>query len=463
MTYALADFGSTFTKVSLADARGHLLSTAQHPTTVATDVMHGYRAALSTAMQRAGLKTVDHVLAASSAAGGLRMVAVGLVDDLTASAARRAALSAGAKVEGVWSGRLGTRDAQDMSCLAPDLILFAGGTDGGDRERVLANARVVATVTPTDVVVACNADVAGQVCRILADRGHHVVVADNVLPRVDVECAAPAREAIRELFIQRVVYAKGLSSDFTFFETVVMPTPAAVLACAELLGSSSDDTGTAGGAMIIDVGGATTDLHSVLPAGRPGRRVKRSGPAPSHSARTVEGDLGVRWNADTVYRHDQRWITSTLGLSVDVVQDAVDRRKSDPGYVPDTDEQRQIDRALASSCIATGAERHVGRLSTTYVPGDGADVVLTGRDLQDVHVIIVTGGSLVRDDEAGVPLVKQAFARLDPSRPVPRSATVLVDTSYVLAAAGLLCTTDPVAARRLLLTAVPGLANALTP
>ena len=464
MIYGLVDFGSTFTKLALVDGgTGALLSTSQHPTTIDTDVFEGYDAALSAALASAGVAGVDRVLAASSAAGGLRMIAVGLVDDLTASAAKRAALSAGAKVEGVWSGTLGDDAARQIRECAPDVILFAGGTDGGDRERVLHNARRLARAgTGSAIVVACNGDVADQVAAVFERTDHHTTVVDNVLPRIDVENAGPAREAIRELFIERVVRAKGLSTTSAFFDSVVMPTPAAVLACAELIAEPPEGLAGAGSAVIIDVGGATTDLHSVLAPGSPRRRTNRVGPAPARSARTVEGDLGVRWNADVVYTQDQRWMSDYIGLDDAEILRAVEDRKKTPSYIPGSPEQARIDRALAASCIAKGMERHVGRLSTHYVPGDGADVVLTGRDLRESRVVLVTGGSVVRDEHAGAGVVQTAIERLDQSRPAPRSAVLLIDHHYVLAAAGLLATVDPVAAHRLLTTQVPGLADGLS-
>ena len=464
MIYGLVDFGSTFTKLALVDGgTGALLGTSQHPTTIDTDVFEGYDAALSAALASAGVAGVDRVLAASSAAGGLRMIAVGLVDDLTASAAKRAALSAGAKVEGVWSGTLGEDAARQIRAGAPDVILFAGGTDGGDRERVLHNARRLARAgTGSAVVVACNRDVADQVAAVFERSDHHTTVVDNVLPRIDVENAGPAREVIRELFIERVVRAKGLSTTSAFFDSVVMPTPAAVLACAELIAEPPEGLAGAGSAVIVDVGGATTDLHSVLAPGPPRRRTSRVGPAPARSGRTVEGDLGVRWNADVVYAQDQRWMSDYIGLDDAEILRAVEDRKKTPSYIPGSAEQARIDRALAASCIAKGMERHVGRLSTRYVPGDGADVVLTGRDLRESRVVLVTGGSVVRDEHAGACVVQTAIERLDQNRPAPRSAVLLIDHHYVLAAAGLLATLDPVAAHRLLTTHVPGLADGLS-
>lgn len=462
MTYALADFGSTFTKVSLVADSGELLATAQHPTTIDSDVFDGYARARDEALGAAGSPRVDRALAASSAAGGLRMAAVGLVDDLTAAAARRSALSAGAKVEAVWSGALGAAEAGAIARDAPDVVLFAGGTDGGARDRVLANARAVAGAgCGAAVVVACNRDVSADVAEIFSVAGHETVVVDNVLPGIDREHSAPAREAIRKLFIRRVIQAKGMSRAEGFFDAVLMPSPAAVLACAELLAAGTARWPGLGSVVILDVGGATTDVHSVVPP-TGARRLPRAGPAPETSARTVEGDLGVRFNADGVLAQDEAWIARHLGRSPADLRSAVQARRADPSFVPGGEDAdgRRLDRALATSCMALAVERHTGRLATRYVPGEGAEVVLDGRDLRDARIVLATGGSIVRDATGATETVKLALSRVDAGCPAPRAGVVLIDASYVVAAAGLLATVDPDAAFALLAREVPGLCSA---
>lgn len=460
MIYSLVDFGSTFTKVTLVDADGNLLATAQHPTTIGTDVIEGYERAAAAAADQAGIavSTVDRIVAASSAAGGLRMAAVGLVDDLTASAAHRAALSAGARVEAVWSGKFEAAEQQALARLAPDVVLFAGGTDGGQRTRVLDNARAVAaTGCASDVVVACNSDIADEVRDIFARGGHHAVAVANVLPTVDRERPGPVRQVVRKLFIERVVRAKGISSANEFLDGVVMPTPAAVLACTELLAGEPANRAV----LVVDVGGATTDVHSVLATGPEPVRTRRSGPPPTQSLRTVEGDLGVRWNADAVCDLDAGHFAQTLGP--DTVAHSVQLRRSDPGYIPAEAAERAFDRMLAVACISIGLKRHVGRLTTRYINGQGAEPVLSGRDLREADLVLLTGGSIVRSGFDGSALAEEAFARLDAATPVPRSAPVVIDENYLLAAIGLLSTVDRDAALHLAHGHVPGLSLAIAP
>src|SRR6185312_7042415 len=86
----LIDFGSTYTKLRALDlASGDIAASAQGPSTVTSDVNVGLDAAMAAlARVLGGTPRFAHRLACSSAAGGLRMVTVGLVKELTAEAAR---------------------------------------------------------------------------------------------------------------------------------------------------------------------------------------------------------------------------------------------------------------------------------------------------------------------------------------------------------------------------------------
>ncbi len=141
-TALLIDFGSTYTKLRAIDLeRRRILGSGQGPSTVTSDIMVGMRAALADLEKRLGkLPRFKYRLASSSAAGGLRMVTVGLVRELTAEAARRAALGAGARLVGTFANRLTRTDVEQIVALAPDILLLAGGTDGGNSEVILYNA-----------------------------------------------------------------------------------------------------------------------------------------------------------------------------------------------------------------------------------------------------------------------------------------------------------------------------------
>ena len=98
----MAEIGSTTTVVSgFSDlaAAPRLVGQGQGPTTVeAGDVRQGLKLALADLRANLGTEELEwqHIYACSSAAGGLKMTVHGLVYDMTARAAREAALGAGA-------------------------------------------------------------------------------------------------------------------------------------------------------------------------------------------------------------------------------------------------------------------------------------------------------------------------------------------------------------------------------
>ncbi|MEO8441714.1 MAG: glutamate mutase L, partial [Betaproteobacteria bacterium] len=135
----LIDFGSTYTKLRAIDLeRRSVLGSGQGPSTVASDIAIGMHAALADLERRVGAPPkFKYRLASSSAAGGLRMVTIGLVRELTAEAARQAALGAGAKLVGTFANRLTAADLATITTLAGEIVLLAGGTDGGNAEVIL--------------------------------------------------------------------------------------------------------------------------------------------------------------------------------------------------------------------------------------------------------------------------------------------------------------------------------------
>ncbi|MCX7904683.1 MAG: glutamate mutase L, partial [Caloramator sp.] len=132
----LIDFGSTYTKLTAVDLeKEEVLATAKDLTTVQTDIMIGFNNAFEKLKEKIDISKVNFVekLACSSAAGGLKMIAIGLVPELTAEAAKRAALGAGARILGVYSYELTKHEMEEIVKKKPDIILLAGGTDGGNK------------------------------------------------------------------------------------------------------------------------------------------------------------------------------------------------------------------------------------------------------------------------------------------------------------------------------------------
>jgi uncharacterized protein (TIGR01319 family) len=447
---ALVDFGSTFTKVALVDpAAGGTVAQSQAPTTVHSDVMEGFRRALGAARVAVPDVEIGDVIAASSAAGGLRVTAVGIVDDLTASAGRQAALNAGARVELTLAGRIGPSEVEMAEQAGSDILLFAGGTDGGQSERVLANARALASAPIGGrVVVACNERIAAQVASLFEAAGKEVDVVGNVMPRMFELEIEPARTAIARLFVEHVIGGKGLSRDPTFRRIVQMPTPEAVLRATRLLAAGAGDVGPEHEVAVIDVGGATTDVHSVTAEQRDATGIAGPMLPVLPVLRTVQGDLGVRWNASGVLEADGPWLAEALGVDLIELDELARRRTEEPSLVPCGSMQQEVDRALAGSCAAVALRRHVGEMVTYVRPNDTPTFAITGPDLRGVSLLIGTGGSLVHAGE-GEETLRRALARSGPRMLAPRAPRIALDDSYLLGAAGLLAERDPVLAARI--------------
>jgi len=449
---ALADFGSTYTKLTLVDPEeGRLLAQAQAPTSIATDLMDGYAAALESAEDEAGGPVeVEEEIAASSAGGGLRVAAVGLVADLTAAAARQAALNAGARVEAVLAGKLGSEQLDELQAVRPEIVLFAGGTDGGQAELVLENARGLAEAgIDAHFVVACNATVVEEATAILRESGASASVAENVMPRLGEIAVDSAREGILRAFLEHVIGGKGLSSSPQFERMVRMPTPEAVLEAVRLLAHGTEAVPGVGDVLVIDVGGATTDVHSsrVVEAATPGIEDPLL-PSPP-TLRTVEGDLGLRSGAAGVVEADARWIATEAGLGQAAIGQAVSLRSEDSQWIPADQAQARLDHVLAVSCATRALQRHCG---TTFLSrGDGGPLTLVrdGPDLREVAKVIGTGGVFAHRPD-GLEILDAALRRRAPRSLAPREPALSVDANYILAAAGLLATHASDAAARLL-------------
>ena len=179
----LIDFGSTYTKVTAVDVEGEsILGTAQSFTTIETDINDGLQAALGKLEEKTGKLEFAQTFACSSAAGGLRMVTSGLVPELTGEAARLASLGAGAKVIGVYAFQLTEDDLEDITAQKPDIFLLVGGTDGGNTECILHNARMLAQLKGNfPVIIAGNRTAARECQRILKD--YETYICPNVMPK----------------------------------------------------------------------------------------------------------------------------------------------------------------------------------------------------------------------------------------------------------------------------------------
>jgi len=457
----VAEIGSTTTVVSAFDgltdesrraaATPTLLGQGVAATSVLQgDVTAGMNAARAQLEERTGPLQPRQFLATSSAAGGLRMTVHGLTAKMTAMAAREAALGAGGVVEYQTAGKLRRHDLRRIAAARPNVIMLAGGVEGGDVDTVLHNAemltradfsaapdppaaagsaagpasdapggcvpiqdRVLAAGKKPMIIYAGNSAVCDESCEILADAGFDVRITTNVYPGIDQLDIVPARAVIHDAFEDHIIHAPGMERIGELVTGSILPTPGAVLLAAETLAE------TLGDLVVIDVGGATTDVHSVTDGSIEYNAIQTE-PQP-HSKRTVEGDLGTF-------------------VSAEHVNELIDERQRPehlPPAIPQTDEDRLIAEQLAHAATVTGVYRHAGRLAYLYTP-TGRQTVARGRDLTACRHVIGTGGALTRLP-GGLEALRDACARNGGDRLLPPAdATVVLDNDYVFAVCGAL-------------------------
>lgn len=447
----LIDFGSTYTKLTAVDLdEEKLLGTASAYTTVQTDINDGLTEGLKRLEEKTGKLDFYKCFACSSAAGGLRMVTSGLVPELTGDAAKLASLGAGAKVVGVYAFQLTEDDLEDIRAAKPDIFLLVGGTDGGNTECILHNAKMLASMEPDfPIVVAGNRTASRQCQRIL--EGREVYVCPNVMPKFGVLNIEPTQKQIREIFLNRIIQAKGLSKATQLLSDIMMPTPSAVLAAMNLLAQGCDGESGIGELIAVDVGGATTDIYSIADGMPEHMNTVYKGLPEPYAKRTVEGDIGMRYSIQGIVdAAGLERISQISGLSPQRVTELVEDLKVHTDKVPNGDaELESLDYALASMAIEEAVRRHAGTIEETYTMM-GQTFVQSGKNLTRVKQIVVTGGSLIHTKRTAEIAAHALYSQAQPASLRPKAADVWVDRTYILAAMGLLSSHYPQTALRIM-------------
>jgi len=454
--YLLLDFGSTYTKLTAVDMENEeILATAKDITTIEDDIMIGFNKAYVKLQEQLKGKEVNFVkkLACSSAAGGLKMVAIGLVPELTAEAAKRAALGAGARVLKVYSYELTEDEVQEIKEADLDIILLAGGTNGGNKQCILHNAKMlVKHKVNLPMVVAGNKSANDEIKEIFKDAGFYFSITENVMPQLNALNVEPAREEIRKVFMEKITDAKGLSNAESFVNGILMPTPAAVLKAARALSEGSDEEEGIGDLVIIDIGGATTDVHSIA-MGEPTKPgVNMKGLEEPFAKRTVEGDLGMRYSAVSLWEaagsRKLRKYLNDEDRKINLEENCRYRNQN-IRMVPESAEEIKFDEAMAKVATELSMERHCGTIESIYTPM-GAVYNQMGKDLMEVKYIIGTGGVLVHSENPANILNAGTFNKENPVSLRPQDPKYLLDKTYILSAMGLLAQDYPDKAVRIM-------------
>lgn len=441
----VAEIGSTTTVVNAFDGINSpdpvFLGQGQAPTSVLSgDVRIGLQGAVEDLRRNLGVENISYtkMLATSSAAGGLRMSVHGLVYDMTVKAAREAALGAGANLQLTTAGVLQQEDLEDIQDLSPNLILLAGGTDYGERRTVLENAKLLREMDlPVPVIYAGNVQNQNQIRRIFEGAKAPVYITENVYPRLDELNIEPTRKIIHQVFEEHITKAPGMEHVREMVTGTIMPTPGAVMECAKLLYERLGDL------LVLDVGGATTDIHSVTEGSEEIAMIQVT-PEPM-AKRTVEGDLGVYVNAKNMARQiGFSQLEQELGIDVSAI---FDQYKP----IPETPEQFTLTQHLTWVAASTALERHCGKFRYTY-GSNGRVTYADGKDLTKIRYLVATGGALTRLPERAKIMDRlcniNACGKL--LYPKAEHIRVLEDRWYCMASLGALSREYPDAAMRLL-------------
>lgn len=439
----LTDFGSTYTKLTLVDLDSEeVLGSSQSTTTVDTNILDGYSRALE---QLGDIGDVSEKLACSSAAGGLVVAAIGLVKKLTVEAAKRAALGAGAKVEYAYSNFITLDEVEEIRNSNIDIILLAGGTDGGNTESIIHNAKMLAEGNlDIPIVLAGNKMTHREIEEIFQSHGVYYQKAENVMPDINELNVESAKDVIRNIFIEKITLAKGIKEAEKLVDNVIMPTPAAVLYGLEILGHGTKNETGLGDLLCLDIGGATTDIHSIG-KGLPSKAgVVFQGLEEPVAKRTVEGDLGMRYSANALYATVGELAFKRHGF--ENVNDRIMFRRNNTEYVPDSKEEVEFDIAMAKICADEAMTRHVGTVETVYSPM-GTMYLQTGKDLSTVKHILGTGGVVVNND--GI-VEEMLFNPEKITELRPTECKIIIDKGYIFSSLSLLSVRYPDIALRMM-------------
>lgn len=444
----VAEIGSTTTVVNaftdLATENPVFWGQGQAPTSVLDgDVRIGLQGAIDDLCRKKGIDSLeyDDMLATSSAAGGLKMTVHGLVYDMTAKAAKEAALGAGGIIHYITAGKLRRTDLAKIKEINPNLILIAGGVDYGERDTALDNAeKIRALGLKTPVIYAGNIENQGEMELIFDEEsGQELYNVENVYPKIDDLNVEPCRKVIQEAFEKNITHAPGMEHVRDMVSGPIIPTPGAVMECTKLLYDCLGDL------VVLDVGGATTDVHSVATESDKIARIMIS-PEPK-AKRTVEGDLGVFVNRmkviESMGEEEFRKKCEKAGIDPD---------KTLESYVaiPKNDDERTLVEILTEEAVLKAMERHAGYIRYIYGPS-GRSTVAEGKDLTQVKYIVGTGGALTRLPHR-VEIMKEIAEHNETGMLLfpTDHAQILVDNDYIMASLGVLSKKYREAAIRLL-------------
>jgi uncharacterized protein (TIGR01319 family) len=303
-------------------------------------------------------KGIDLYLSTSSAGGGLQMMVAGIVGQISAESAKRAALGAGAIVLDAISaddGREEHERVKRIRHLRPDIILLTGGVDGGAKSHVIELAEIILAAAPRPrfgetlklpVIYAGNNAAAQEVADILSKIAQVQCVA-NVRPDLDRENLGPAREAIHEFFLSHVMsHSPGYGKLLTWTPKPILPTPSAVGNMVQAYALAENKQ-----LLCVDIGGATTDVFSVF----------KNAEDQAVYNRTVSANYGMSYSIANVlieagFQNIARWLP--YEMSRFELSDRLRNKMIRPTSIPQTLEDLWLEQAVCREALRLSLDHH---------------------------------------------------------------------------------------------------------
>jgi len=425
--YLIAEIGSTttiVTAVNIAVGKGGLISTIAgqgkaYTTVNDGDVTIGLRYAIDEIEKSLKEPLIyGKMLSTSSAAGGLKLTVHGLQLDMTVKAAKEAALGAGGNIKMITAGRLRKSDIEKIKKISPNLIIIAGGTDYGERDTALYNADLISNEKLNIPIIYCGNKANHEDIEYIFKK-EELYITDNVYPRIDELNVEPTRNIIQKAFEKNITKAPGMAKIHQMVNGAILPTPGAVMESAKALYHIIGDL------VVIDVGGATTDIHSATEGSSEISDILVT-PEPVFK-RTVEGDLGVYINSENVISLLGK--NDIDGVSIDFIRDNIKP-------IPVSADEFKCSEILAGKVANIAINRHVGYIKRLY--GSSNKYAAYGKDLSKVKYIIGTGGALIKLRN-GEEILESLIYKKDDLTMLPKNrAKILIDKDYIMASAGVL-------------------------
>lgn len=449
----LLDFGSTHTKVVVVSLKEEkILLTDCFASTVKTDARVALNRCLESAKMVLSRNEFEEAikLASSSAAGGLRMAVIGLSHSLSITAGKNTAFGAGGKILFTFSGEITKEQIQDIIDAEVEILLFCGGYENGNETIVLKNAKILAdSELKVPIIYAGNSSIVSEVRGLFQIGRKECFIVENLIPDIGELNTCMAEQLVREVFLQRIVNMKGLNKVKEILDGILMPTPSAVLLAGELLAKGTNTEMGISELMIVDIGGATTDVHSFTEQ-TTYNGARLSGAKEKFSKRTVESDLGVRESSGLLLHEvGLRKLAELCGKDMKTIEASIQHRVEINNYIPDKEDEILLDGVLAQIAASKSARRHAGRV--IQVHSANCKLLQIGKNITTVKNIIGTGGPIIHSYDPKTVLssiLKNGDE--DDEYLLPSSSKFYLDQHYIFYAMGLLSEIVPDTALRIM-------------